>query len=183
MAMSWMTSVKDTGKLTVFNGLNAGRWATVFKPALDSFNKLSNQYGLGVKLEGATDKAQANVVMQLSGGTASFEYDGNVGTASFDGTAAHGITLIFSRDGAVEKAASFLPTNPKENHVDVLTFIAVHELIHACGLDNNDHANDGVFMTLPNIRGGKIWASQDSKKMPPLFLAPSTVSKIQGVWS
>jgi hypothetical protein len=179
MAMSWVANVKDAGRLTVFNGLTA-QWGTVFKRALDSFNQLAG--GLGVKLEQTKDKAQANIVMQLSGGAAKFEYDGNVATATFDGTAAHGKTLLFSRDNLIEKAASFLPVKPRESHIDVLTFITVHELIHACGLDNRDHANDGVFMTLPNIRGGRIWASADSRKMPPLFLHSSTIVKIKTVW-
>lgn len=176
MITSWSSSIKDTGKLTVYNGIAVGKWATVFKAALASFNKNS---GLTIKMVETKNKDQANIVMQLSGGTSSFEYDGTTYPVVFDGTLAHGQTLTFARDGGIEKAAVFLPITPKENHIDVLRFIAVHELIHACGLENGEHAGDGVFITLPNIRNGKIWASADSKKMPPLFFSQSTISKLQ----
>lgn len=178
-AMPWMQSVRNTGQLTVHNGVARGKWSGVFKPAITTFNSIVKA---GVKLVETNDENAANIVTQLSDGKSQFTYDGNIATAQFNATMAAGITLIFSRDGAVEKAAVFLPREPKESHANVLLFIAVHEFIHACGLDDDEHAGDGVFMTSPNIQGGKLWAQKGSKKMPPLFLAPKTVTKLQSIW-
>lgn len=170
MADPWIKSVKDTGTLTVYNNMAVGQWATIFTLTVQSFNKLSTQHGLKVKLAETKDKEQANVVMHLSDDDA-FK------------TLVHGKGRISVQDGAVIKVEVFLPSQPAQNHKDVLLFIALHELVHACGLENSDHANDGVFMTLPNIRNGKIWAADNTKKMPPMFLAPSTVSKLNAIWS
>lgn len=178
MAKPWIKSVRDAKQLTVYNGITAGKWANIFKPALLSFNKLR----AGVKLVEAKDKTQANVVMQLACATCSFDYEGESHHAVLGNTLTHGKTLIFSRDGFVEKAAVFLPSEPDQKHVNVLKFIAVHELVHACGLTDAEHAGDGVFMTLPNIRNGQIWSSANSKKMPPMFLAPGTITKLKSIW-
>lgn len=178
MDKSWDRKVlKDADKLTVYNGINVGRWSTVFVRALQSFNRNS---GLTVKLVSASDKGAANIEMLLSEGSSSFPYDGTEYPVVFDATLAHGKTKTFDRGDGIEKAAIFLPLEPKENHVNVLRLIAVHELIHACGLDA--HNNDGVFITAPNVRNGQIWASKGSKKMPPLFFAPKTVMRLQEIW-
>ncbi|MCY7374756.1 MAG: hypothetical protein LH472_02135 [Pyrinomonadaceae bacterium] len=178
MDKSWDKSVmKDAGKLTVYNGISVGKWSTVFGRTLESFNKNSK---LTIKLVPSKDKDAANIEILLSSGSSSYTYDGTTYPVVFDATLAHGKTKTFDRGDGIEKAAVFLPSEPKENHVNVLRFIAVHELIHACGLD--EHNNDGVFITAPNIKNGQIWAAQGSKKMPPLFFAPKTVMRLQELW-
>src|SRR5437773_2091116 len=181
MQRPWIRSVKDSGKLTVYDGIEEGRWAGVFKYLISNFSGLTHKK---VSLVEESDMNAANVVMQLSDGNSSFTYAGATANAIFPGTAAHGKTLIFRVDDLVEKAAVFLPRNPSENHVNHLRFIAAHELVHACGFVTNDeHANDGVFMSFPNfLQGGKISASADSKKMPPYFLASKTQSGLGALW-
>lgn len=181
MQVPWIQGVKSSKKLTVYNGIEEGQWAGVFKYWIDNFSALTHKK---VSLKEETDMDAANVVMQLSDGNSSFTYDGTSANAVFSGTAAHGKTLPFQRDGAVEKAAVFLPRKPSENHVNHLRFIAAHELIHACGLVTNDeHSNDGVFITAPNfLNGGKVSASAATKKMPPYFLSPKTQSALGSLW-
>ena len=67
--------------------------------------------------------------------------------------------------------------------------IAVHELIHAGGLSNGDHSqfpDVDVFHGFPSISVGttakddRITLSQ--KKLPPIFVVASTVSKIKALW-
>lgn len=170
MAMPWTRRVKRTGTLTVYNNMSVGQWANIYTLAFQAFNDLSARHGLKVKLTETTEKDRADVVMSL------------LDDEAFKGLV-HGKARLSHMNGQLVGVEVRLPSQPAQNHPDVLTFIALHELVHACGLENGDHDNDGVFMTLPNIRDGKIWASQDSKKMPPFFLAPSTISKINALWS
>src|SRR5262249_52153845 len=58
----------------------------------------------------------------------------------------------------------------------------VHELIHACGLENSDHADDGVFAKNITPHGAKVVAFGQSTPMPPLFLMPATTTKIAARW-
>ena len=177
MDQSWTYKIRDTGKVTVYNGIDSGKWANIFKASLDAFNHNAR---LPVKLIPGEDKEQANIVMQVSGGSAGYTYDGQSYSVNFDGTLAHGKTNTLAREDGIEKAFIFLPLNTTQSHTNVLQFIAVHELIHACGLV--EHNNDGVFMTAPNIQNGNIWSAKNSKKMPPLFFAPKTVARLQGLW-
>ena len=197
MAKPWVSSVKDAGILTVHNKLKSGSWVHVFKAALQLFNGLK----LGVTMSEANDERQANVVMAVSNGVAAYEYDGTSYTGSFDHKRLHGLTLLIGREGqGLEKAAIFLPSDPQSSPrfihgktivdratLDMLKVIAVHELIHACGLENKDHAtDDGVFFfPLAPDGTGKIIVPQQGRAdrpMPPIRVAQNTVSKIASLW-
>jgi hypothetical protein len=198
MAKPWASRVRGTGKLTVHNGLKSGSWAHVFTAALQAFNRL----GLPITMTQGDDEQSANVIMRVADGEATYEYDGTTLSHAFDGKRLHGYTMLISREGKqeTEKAAVFLPSNPRSGpmyrggkavyekaSVEMMKVIAVHELIHACGLDNQDHAtDDGVFYfpLAPDGRGKMIvpGAGQDDKPMPPLRLAGSTISKIKSLW-
>lgn len=196
----WSSSVKDTGKLTVYNGLTSGKWVHIFKVALQSFNELSKRYGLGVTMTKADDKQSANVVMRVSSGVASYEYDGTTLSHAFDGKTLHGYTMLIAREGQkeMEKAVVFVPSDPQTSagfirgkavfekaNLDMMKVIAVHELIHACGLENQDHSDDGVFcFRLSPTGNGKVkaWGQNDDRAMPPLFLSQSTVGKVASLW-
>src|SRR5437764_12701438 len=160
MIYSWIKSVIDSGKLTVFNDMNTGQWSTVFDTAISNFNKIS---GLKMQLIEAKSRDDANAVMMLADGSATFPYEGNSDPIVFDPVFGHGKTRMFRRDNLIEKAVSVLPINPSENHINVLRMITVHELVHACGLDNDEHSGDGAFMKYPNIRNGQIFSTPSSK--------------------
>jgi hypothetical protein len=194
MAIPWISSVKDTKKLTVYNDLS-GKWANIFHLALESFNKL----GLIVKVAKEKDKEQANVVMKLASGAATYTYDNTDYSHAFSGTGLHGYTMQLSRDGKMEKAVVFLPETPQTSggyingklvvesvSQDIMLGIAVHELIHACGLENKDHADNGIFYFPLAVSGKKLIVPEkgkNNKPMPPLFLSPLTVGKVQSLWN
>ena len=115
MAKPWVISVKDSRELTVYNGLTSGKWVHIFKVALQLFNGL----GLPVKLTQAKDEQSANVVMRVSSGVASYEYDGTPLSHPFDGKILHGYTMQISREGQkeIEKAVVFLPSDPQYNRL------------------------------------------------------------------
>ena len=107
------------------------------------------------------------------------------------------------------KAVIYVPANPmgpdggKLRAVGdpIKLVIAVHELIHACGLiDDKEHSVDDVFCW-PQLRMGEK-ASEDrvgtlgeeytfgnpprighrTVEMPPVFLKNETIQKIQKLW-
>ena len=69
--------------------------------------------------------------------------------------------------------------------------IAVHELVHACGLDNADHSTDDLFQANPQVDPGntaagdkmRIEAGGRMRWMPPLVLSGSTAQKIRQLWA
>jgi len=81
--------------------------------------------------------------------------------------------------GVIE-AEIFLPSDPQK-HANVLLMIFMHEMAHAAGLE--EHANDGIFMTVPNIdESGNIKATKTSKSMPPFFFSNKTVTRMRAIW-
>lgn len=192
MAIPWQSSVKAAGTLTVYDGLTSGRWVHLFKIALQLFNGL----GLPVKMTQTKDESGANVIMKVSTGTAAYIYDNTTFSTAFDAKRLHGYTMLLHAEGGpVQKAVVFLPSDPQYDagfirgrmvsekaNLDQLKVVAVHELIHACGLENTDHADDGVFASNITPHGGKIVAFGRKRTMPPLFLTQDTVGKVASVW-
>ena len=171
MIYSWNNAIKSTGQLTVYDGISKGPWATVFKVALESFNKNS---GLTMKMVRAQSKESANIVMMLAGSD----------VFGSNGSLAHGKTRMFrdAASGEIQNVEVYLPEQPTMTHPNYLRFITVHELVHACGLDNGEHSDDGVFITLPNFSNGKIRSTKTGKPMPPLFFNGSTRAKLSKAW-
>ncbi len=194
MAKPWIPNIKDTDKLTIYNDLG-GKWASIFHLALEEFNKL----GLSVKMSKEKDENQANVVMKTAGKMAHYTYDNQDFTHSFSGTALHGYTMLMDAGVGIKKAVVFLPESPQTSGgfihgkqivekagKDAMLVIAVHELIHACGLENNDHADNGVFYSPLSISGKKLIVpevNKNNKQMPPIFISPATVCKVQILWT
>ena len=69
----------------------------------------------------------------------------------------------------------------------MMKVIAVHELIHTCGLEDQDHATDGglfYFPLAPDGKGEMIVPrkGKEDRPMPPLRLSASTVAKVGSLW-
>lgn len=198
MAIPWISGVKTTGTLMIFNGIPGGKWATVFNDSLETFDKIRKRYGLRVKFKKSKDKDSADVVMEVSDGPVSFVYDNIEYTAAFNGKALKGKTRLVNPAKEVVKAFIYLPSQPLVNTpsgqrgvgINVMRVIAVHELIHACGLEDSDHTNDDLFYGNPvpaigdSPNGDKLMliTKKGNIKFPPYFLSPATVSKINAIW-
>jgi hypothetical protein len=202
MAKPWLTHIRDTGTLTIFNGMSAGIWANIFALALRSFNRFSEQ--TGVTLVKARDKQTANVIMKLGDGAVSYDYrDGNQTKTrtieGFSGTTLHGLTGTVAYGGEISKAHVFLPVTPQVTDFDrrgneikksagqgILECIAVHELIHAAGLDKkSDHGGDGVFYDRLTPQDGKMYvpeAGKNQRLMPPVRFGDTIVGKLKELW-
>jgi hypothetical protein len=200
MAKPWIDSVKQSGKLTVYDGIGGGKWSSLFQQSLNEFNELLKGSGLSLTFEKAADEASAQVVVKISDGPASFEYGKDKFSYAFNGKGLHGFTGQVSRgtDPRIEKAFVFLPSNPQMNTYDglrptgigVMKCILVHEFVHACGLENKDHGTDDVFHGSPQTNYGdtaaedKIGIRRDGKYIwfPPVVLSSATIGKIKALW-
>jgi hypothetical protein len=137
-------------------------------------------------------------------------------TENVSGTAMHGLTKPpqWEDDKGIKqqfRAFIYVPSAPTVNvgpagqqqqravGDGVKLFIAVHELIHACGLSNNDHSPEGdpdVFIAQPQPAPGATAQSdklrislQPLKNLPsdppdpPLFLTARSANLIRAIWT
>ena len=198
----WTDSIRQSGKLTIYAGGLGGSWAHVFKEVLHAVNTLSSAHRLGVVFAESKDAPKedgggANVSIRTADGSVSGSYGGASQTEDFSGNRLHGRTLQFSREGRMEKAFIYLPSQPKVNTpkgmraagAGVMKVIAAHELLHACGLEDSDHSTDDLFQGNPRVNAGdtaagdKILIGMGPKEMPPLVLGGATAKKIKDLWA
>lgn len=198
MLFTWSDNIKKSKTLFVYNGITNTKWKSIFSSVLQSFNKLPH----GIKAKPIADETKANVVMFTSEGIAKYKYDGQELAATFDGNRFHGYTMLLHQQNStvLEKAVVFLPSEPqirggfKDNgdeiiespNLNQMRVIAVHELIHACGLDNAEHDDDGLFQKNLVPSGDKmasLMAVKGSKPMPPMYISGATKAKILNNWS
>jgi hypothetical protein len=212
MAIPWLSSVQTAKKLTVFPSpdLKKWNWDAVFSQALTEFNALSSKNSLGVTLTASSNPPDtqgyggANVQFSIGNGTITYTAFGSTTSDTLNGNATAGTTKTVSDQsptGAIRiaKAFTFVPATPRfAGHGSrivgdpVKLVIAVHELFHACGLENADHssgpANEDVFSTAGTLMQGassaqdKVQLPSGQTKIPPLFLSSATVNLIKAIW-
>lgn len=206
MSIPWPTAVIRGRKLTVYSALASKSpvWNHVIGRLLDEFNAVSKKHSLGVKLAASAQAPKegggADVAINTALDKISVSFPGADPVAeTFDGTRLHGRTLLMSRRGTMLKAFVFLPAKPQINTPSgqrlvgpkVLTLIALHELVHACGLEDGDHAGSGLFQGYPAAEpgdtpiGDKVRVQQTvyHRYMPPYVLDESTVKALQSLWT
>jgi len=215
MASRWLESIRSTRQLSVFpGGTLAGSWPAVFDSALQEFNKLSSALGLGVTLTRSATPVNrfltgANV--QFEAATNAFTFENTFWgpqTVSLTGSTAKTRPLpSTSAGGRLGQALILVPLAPKvlagptgqrtlrEAGDPIKLVIAVHELIHACGLDDSDHTPLGdpdVFVSPLVDDADAVDPAKDREdagtkngvaiKLPPLLLSAQTAVKIQALW-
>lgn len=134
---------------------------------------------IGLKFETTATKADAQVLLSSKAGK---------GLHGEDELGVKGASMM-------DSAHIFLPTKPTINATKdgtsigdpVKRHILVHELIHAVGLTNSEHADDGgVFVKSLIIavgtRHGKQQSADGSDSVPEIKLATSTVRALRQAW-
>lgn len=184
MPTPWLKRIRKTKQLSVFN--KASTWAVPVNAAIKSFNNLS----LGVEVIPAEEEKTANVVLILATRVGQqYSYSGTTAQTSpaFKADKLHGQASTFRDDKLNEIffAAIFLPGKLKKATNSQKEMVVVHELIHACGLDE---WHDDVGLMYPQMEekeGGLIeyLHEKDTKPMPPIRLGPQTVCKVKMLWS
>jgi hypothetical protein len=216
MATRWLESIRSTGELSVFPGSSlTGSWPVVFSNALQEFNKLSNAHQFGVRLTRSPVGVNrfmtgANVQFEASDTALTFA-DTFLGpqtmTLAGTGSAAKTRPLPSGNGGRLGQALILVPSTPKvfagptgkrtlrEAGDPIKLVIAIHELIHACGLDDDDHTT----FNQPDIFSAALVDDADPKDpakdreqvgskngipitVPPVFIGALTAVKIQALW-
>jgi hypothetical protein len=203
MANSWEPKVKASGKLTYFLQPSVtGEWANAIAAAVKEFQDLSKKYKLGVifaaSSEAPTESGGANVSIAVGSGAMTYSYEGTQ-TKTINGQGMSAYTRLIARENSpIEKAFMFLPLQPiistpkqvRPVGVGVLRMIALHELIHACGLDDHDHTDSDVFNGHPSPEFGAtpaqdkllIVVNRKNLRMPPTIFSSATAAKILAQW-
>ncbi|MGD9561503.1 MAG: hypothetical protein AB7F88_04970 [Pyrinomonadaceae bacterium] len=221
MPTPWMDAVKRTKQLTVFPTARVaqGPWGAIFTQAMQEFNRISAEMNIGVTLVRSDDPPEANgfgganVSFDVGNGAMNFTVLGNDLSVSVAGSSMHGHTQLAKSPNArtssleVIKAFTFVPATPmlyagpprrpvrRGAGNGIKLVIAVHELVHACGLSNADHspgAEPDIFIGQPQPVPGS--RPEDDKLLlrivapnnifaPPNFLTGRTAGLIRTNWS
>jgi hypothetical protein len=221
----WRDEVKRTSKLTLALDPSIGQhgWAKPFQDGVAAFNALR----LGVSYELTNDQVKANVVAQAKTEKFTFGYDDGEFKKeeeeyAFDGTSVHGHCSMLSgnvRNRTTRsfelrmiRAFIFVPAKPSAAPMrrgivgdPVKMVVAVHEMVHACGLDNDHHTVDDVFCwpkakydpenpdndrveaytgrREPIVIAGQNRTRPVMVSMPPIVLNAPTQEKIRKLWA
>ncbi len=208
MATPWYRRVRQGGKLTVFGDplLDKGSWHGLLPQAIKELNTELGKQKVNVQFEISDDKPRisgdgANVWVRVESGSFDLNFQNRKEKDKIDGRDLHGATHLWieeSRKGSeVVKAYVILPLNPQVNRdskpraagAPILKVILAHELMHSCGLSNDDHTSDDIFVGVQNAESPgkpeddrlKVMKAGQWFTMPPLFLS-ETVAKLNKIW-
>jgi hypothetical protein len=181
MPIPWLARFRQTKKLTVFNKANG--WKNSVSAAMRTFNGLQFR----VKLAAAKSEASAEIVLV---DVRQYKYQGTVLTASpdFTETTLHGEfqTLENERPNEIFFAVVFLPEKLRNPTARQNEMVVVHELIHACGITQQEHDSAGIIAShmQPAGSGLKEWGAADKiPAMPPVRVGPQTLAKMNRIWN
>lgn len=215
MPTPWIDGIQKAHKLTLFPGpqlLKAPAWGqALFQRTLQEFNRLANVNKFGVVLVRSkrapqADGTGANVQLEVTSGVHEYfdENDAKVtGTLDVSPGAMRGVTYpvpIREPGRRTKRAFCFVPIHPvarpgREIGGGIKTGLALHELLHACGLNETDTphrtANDiyrtGLFVqTGATPKDDKFTFSEGTPPQPDKVgqfkLTADTVSLVQAIW-
>ena len=204
MSKAWKPSIQRRGKLSVYfdASTRSAVWSHVLGNVLHEFNVVAERHGINLRLSSSdqvpTATAGAEVAVHVASGDVAMTFCGKEVTEEIISTAMGGATRPVDEEGGkTKKAIVFLPSKPQISvpkgprgvGSKVLMFIALHELLHAAGMEDSDHAQSGLFQTFPEVDAG---SSPDHDRvrsqrgahawMPPFTLAPDSVQTMLDLW-
>jgi hypothetical protein len=197
LGTAWVDAVKTRGQLayaTVNEG-SCGAYKKAVSDAISEFNSFAKKNKLCVSF--VNGGASAEVQIEVTDGPEiSYSFGGENYTEEFSGKKMHGRTPQLSRGDKLEKAFVFLPKSPPISTPTgvrlagsgLLKVIVFHELLHAAGLSNDDHAPDDLFQAQPQYFPGDtpaqdgIMIGSTTKHMPPIILSPKTIRLVKTLW-
>ena len=198
MATAWIDPIRQRKQLTVQLGQGVtGEWLSIVESAINTFNHLSRQHALNVSFQVADSSADVDLL--VADGHVSFQCGTFITSGRFDGKRLHGLTRFLRKGQRIERALVLLPMKPTTGDDEahrlvgrhVRKLIAIHELIHACGLDQSDHAPGDLFQAYPAVENGESPGGDRvccelrngrRRAMPPIILNDRTITKLRQLW-
>jgi len=190
--VAWHRNVQRKKTLTYAVKTMGGQWATVLDKAVAEFNRQMSQHGLDLSL-GKVEKGKGpHIVLETQPG------HGLHGRAPSRTMVLNRVEYLDLVTIQVPATPRIEPGNPKAREVGpgVRLCLLVHELIHAVGLSNDEHASDDVFAAKSILiaKGqylkSKAQAKEDmvqppdgSAPMPPIRLGTKTVANLKKAWT
>jgi hypothetical protein len=181
--------------LFIFSEPAAG-WSVAFAAAVRDFNKLMHGDGVRLRYEITTDAKIANVIFSTAGANkvahplhGEFEQIGLI-----DGFTAPKVritvraspTILVWKTDPAKKDRQQVARAPGNG---ILSVVVAHELIHASGLDNDEHCDDDMFASELAPEGGRrpaddrLRVGKTGRLLPPLWIADDTAARLRDIWS
>ncbi|REJ75677.1 MAG: hypothetical protein DWQ47_09425 [Acidobacteria bacterium] len=199
MPRPWISQVRGSHRLSVFNNISSGSWSQLFTWGIDEINRIFREQGVPVLFERAGSREAANVEVGVSTGRASFTFRGQAYSLEMDQHRMHGRTYKApGGNSEIESAFVFLPADPqmtlprssRSTGIHVLRLILLHELVHCTGLSDSDHSNNDIFNGYPDYHIGDTAADdrigfmgRDGRVFfPPYYISAETAGKIRRIW-
>ena len=196
MVTPWLNSIRQTHKLTIFAAQNAAAFVPILGTAITRFNALSQSLSLNVTYETSSTAPDpdnlngANVQLALANGAYKFKGLGADGNGFLAADARKGVTRFVTggsaQDAKLVKAFIFLPARIQV-HDFMKICMTVHEMVHATGIDNDEHSSDAdpdVFCSSLTPSGSGVQCGLFANRiMPPIWMTSRTAAKIQPLWS
>lgn len=206
MPLHWPEATVRGRELTVYTAPGASRsivWLNVLGHLLKEFNGVAKAHKLPMRMKASPkppkDGSGADIAINIATDKINLTFPGHDPIVeTFGGTRKHGRTLLLDRRTELVKAFVFLPATPLISSPEavrgagpkVLMVIALHELLHACGLEDDDHGDSGLFQATPPINPGHR-ATEDAVgvqpgmygSMPPYVIDDDTVQTLLDRWS
>jgi hypothetical protein len=180
MANLWFKRFREAKVLPYFN--EATSWKAPIEAAIKSFNGL----GFGVQLVPAKGEKDALVAFVLANGPTTHKFPGGVSETKPDykPDGLHGHTSAhLDRRNEIYYATIFLPGKINKTTKEQKEMVVVHEIIHACGMDEHDTAGIMHDKFLASGTGViEMGPPSGAKAMPPIRLGATTVSIMRKLW-
>lgn len=180
MAIEWFKRFREGRELAYFN--KATSWKVPVDAAIVSFNDLK----MGVKLVPAKEEKDALIVFVLANGPTKHPFPGGTAETSpgFKPDGLHGQAAL-QLDGRdkIYFVAIFLPGKVEKTTKEQKEMVVVHEIIHACGM--NEHDTEGIMYDKFLASGSgviEMVSPKGTKAMPPIRVGGTTWSIMRQQW-
>jgi len=180
MANEWFKRFREARELPYVN--KATSWKVSIDAAIKSFNNLA----FNVQLVPAKEDKDALVAFVLANGPTKYPFPGGTAEtgADFKPDGLHGQTAAqLDHRNKIYFAAIFLPGKVSKTTKEQKEMVVVHEIIHACGMD--EHDSEGIMYDKFRDDGNgviELAPASGVKGMPPIRVGAMTASIMRKLW-
>jgi hypothetical protein len=188
----WHKNVQRKSTLTYLVKGMGGQWTPVVDKAIAEFNRQMSQHGLKLTLSKVEKGMGPHIVLETRPGN---DLHGHAPSKT---KKINGVEYLDTVTVQVPATPRIDEKDPRSREVGpaVRVCLLVHELIHAVGLDNDEHSPDDVFAaksvvipkghSLPSRRQATedvVQPPDGSAPMPPIRIGPRTLTNLKKAWT